>query len=459
MSAPTATTTADDAPPKAMDDVATAATTTTTKATTTTTNYLFFFSCSLIVVLWGASPYILIPYVAHLLLLVAAILYVAAHSSLVLLQDDPPIIVTDADGNETLVASNNSERETLRAQDAYQFPLVGSVSLFSLYCAFKFFDKDIVNLLIGGYFGLIGTFAVTVTLAPLLMTISPFQCLASDITWAHSITHPFATMRWLGKPTSPIDFSIVFCIMEIVAAIAALAIIALYYYLGKPWYINNILGISFCIQGIQRFSLGTYKIGMILLIGLFFYDIFWVFGTDVMVTVAKNLDGPIKILLPRSLDADPITGKLKDLSLLGLGDIVIPGFFLALLLRFDAHQYMSKLNNKNNNSDAAATATTLATTEKFVVDVHDHFPKPYFHTALIAYIGGLGFTIFIMMYFNAAQPALLYLVPACLGSSLLTAVVRGELKDLFDYSEEVDDIVEVPTPPGDEVAASDKKEQ
>lgn len=441
-----------------MSTTATSSSVDTTKndnvtATTITTNYLFLFCCSMIVGLWGISQYILIPYVVHLLLIVSCILYVACHTSLVLLQDDPPMIVTDADGNETLVPSNNSERETLRAQDAYQFPLIGSVSLFSLYCAFKFFDKDIVNLLIGGYFGIIGTFAVTVTLAPLLMAISPLACLANDITWEHKISHPFAKSKWLGSPVSPFHFTIVFCIMEIVAAFAALGIITLYYYHGKPWYINNILGISFCIQGIQRFSLGTYKIGMILLIGLFFYDIFWVFGTDVMVTVAKNLDGPIKILLPRTLDADPITGKLKDLSLLGLGDIVIPGFFLAILLRFDAHQFMTKHSSNN----AAVSDTTLTTTEKFVVDVHDHFPKPYFHTALIAYIGGLGFTIFIMMYFNAAQPALLYLVPACLGSSLLTALVRGELKELFDYSEEVDDIVEVPQT--DEVAAESKKEQ
>lgn len=42
----------------------------------------------------------------------------------------------------------------------------------------------------------------------------------------------------------------------------------------------------------------------------------------------------------------------------------------------------------------------------------------------------------ISIVFQAAQPALLYLVPACLGSSLLCAVVRGELKELFDYSEE-----------------------
>jgi len=41
-----------------------------------------------------------------------------------------------------------------------------------------------------------------------------------------------------------------------------------------------------------------------------------------------------------------------------------------------------------------------------------------------------------MIVFEAAQPALLYLVPACLGSSLLCATVRGEMKELFDYSEE-----------------------
>ena len=53
--------------------------------------------------------------------------------------------------------------------------------------------------------------------------------------------------------------------------------------------------------------------------GLFFYDIFWVYGTDVMLTVAKNLNAPIKLLFPIDLWADP-----PKMSLLGLGDIVIP---------------------------------------------------------------------------------------------------------------------------------------
>lgn len=34
-------------------------------------------------------------------------------------------------------------------------------------------------------------------------------------------------------------------------------------------------------------SVGSFKISVILLCGLFIYDIFWVFGTNVMVTVAK----------------------------------------------------------------------------------------------------------------------------------------------------------------------------
>ena len=108
------------------------------------------------------------------------------------------------------------------------------------------------------------------------------------------------------------------------------------------------------------------------------------------------------------------TGKI-ELSLLGLGDIVIPGFFLALLLRFDAH--MAGLPTRD-------------------IDIHAKFPKPYFHSALSAYVLGLVATLFVMIQFNAAQPALLYLVPACLGSSFLCATIRGEVKELLAYSEE-----------------------
>lgn len=363
------------------------------------TNYVLVASYVTIGILWAASQVVLIPYAVHLILLVTCILYAACHESIILLHRDEH-------------GESSADRETMKAEDAYQFPLVGSASLFGLYLAFKYLGAEYVNILIGAYFGMVGTVAICMTIAPFMGKLIPIRLLNDEIKFDSKLTH-----RLPMVPT-PIDINLAFSLMDIIALFDSCAICGLYFYLGKPWFLNNIIGICFCLQGIERFSLGTYKIGAILLVGLFFYDIFWVFGTDVMVTVAKKLDGPIKLLFPRSLELSETTGYFKDLSLLGLGDIVIPGFFLAILLRFDAHK-------------------------AGVGRVHDSFPKPYFHSALFAYVLGLGTTLFVMVVFNAAQPALLYLVPACLGSSLLCAYVKGEIKELFAYSEEQEEEIEV----------------
>ena len=98
----------------------------------------------------------------------------------------------------------------------------------------------------------------------------------------------------------------------------------------------------------------------------------------------------------------------------GLGDIVVPGLFVSLLLRFDAVR--------------AAVSTKNAE--------HESFGKPYFNVNLLCYALGLATTVGVMYFFNAAQPALLYLVPACLGGSVAVAAVRGEFKELFAYDED-----------------------
>jgi len=306
--------------------------------------------------------------------------------------------------------------ETMRKEDAMQFPLVGSVALFSLYCAFKYLDKDWVNFLIGIYFSAVGALAVTASLAPVVAMIVRPSSVDEKLKVEKKYSYSHSLPEFLVGP-SPFELSIDLNFSRVMAFVLSV-LFSVYYFQTRYWAANNILGISFCLQGIERFSLGSYKIGAILLIGLFFYDIFWVFGTDVMVTVAKSLDGPIKILFPRSLSIDEVTGKHNDLSLLGLGDIVIPGFFIALMLRFDAE-----------NAKIPPTPT----------DMHASFPKPYFHSCLVGYILGLATTLFIMIYFNHAQPALLYLVPACLGSTLLCGAVRGEFKAMFAYSEEEED--------------------
>lgn len=95
----------------------------------------------------------------------------------------------------------------------------------------------------------------------------------------------------------------------------------IYYVYSKNWIASNVFGEAFAMSAISLIQLDSFTTGMVLLSGLFFYDIFWVFGTDVMVTVAKSFDVPVKLLFPRDVFASPNA----NFSMLGLGDIVIPG--------------------------------------------------------------------------------------------------------------------------------------
>ena len=377
-------------------------------------NIVLALSYVTIIGVWVAAQVVPIPYVVNLLLLVMSILYVACHWSLILLEEQAIVKAAVESGNETDISS-----ETLGKEEAMQLPIVGSLSLFSIYLAFKFFDKELVNLLISFYFGMVGCAALTVTFAPVLAAIFPKGLKDKTLKKEIQLKHPFPSFI---AGNSPWEIKIDASLPEICSFLAS-SVFSAIYFKKKHWAMNNVIGICFCLQGIERFSLGTYKTGAILLIGLFFYDIFWVFGTEVMVTVAKNLDGPIKLLFPRSLIPNPETNKIET-SLLGLGDIVVPGFFLSLLLRFDAfNANLPCLSQKDPK-----------------MDIHASFSKPYFYTGMMGYFIGMGLTMFVMIKFEAAQPALLYLVPGCVGSSLLCAIVKGETDKLFAYSEEQEDL-------------------
>lgn len=70
--------------------------------------------------------------------------------------------------------------------------------------------------------------------------------------------------------------------------------------------------------------------------------------------------------------------------MLGLGDIVIPGMFVATALRYDYY----RASRRGQTSDVG---------------------KPYFYSTLTAYAAGLATTMSVMHFFRKAQPALLYL--------------------------------------------------
>lgn len=291
---------------------------------------------------------------------------------------------------ESRKAPEDSQVEMVSKKDAMQFPLIGSCVLFGLYVVVRFISKEYLDALISFYFGLLGTvgmFGFWRDPVTELVGGSSMKKFSFRINW-----------KFWKKKEDADAFTFSFSMLD-VALVAASGTTSVAYALKKTWWLNNCLGSAFSVQGIEMLSLGSYVIGCILLSGLFFYDIFWVFGTEVMVAVAKGINAPIKIMFPKILGVKPL-----PCSMLGLGDIVVPGIFVAMMLRVDA-----KLN--------------LAS-------------QPYFYCNFVAYVLGLVMTVGVMHFFDAAQPALLYLVPACIGASLLTALCRGELKLLLNYSEE-----------------------
>jgi minor histocompatibility antigen H13 len=56
-----------------------------------------------------------------------------------------------------------------------------------------------------------------------------------------------------------------------------------------------------------------------------------------------------------------------------------------------------------------------------------NFSTSYFNSVFAGYTFGLALTIVVMNVFNAAQPALLYIVPSVLGAVALHAWQRKEL--------------------------------
>lgn len=289
--------------------------------------------------------------------------------------------------------------ESMSKKDAAMFPIIASCALFGLYIFFKIFSKEYINLLLALYFFVIGVICVTNLLRPLVCLFLPGNFTNSNY---HVILNEGEEN---GEPKqNHIDYK--FDRIDLVC-LGISSIIGVWYLMKKHWIANNIFGLAFSLTGIEALHLNSFPIGCILLGGLFVYDIFWVFGTDVMVTVATSFDAPIKLLFPMDFLEKGLFGK--NFAMLGLGDIVIPGIFIALLLRFDC--------SKGTGS------------------------YTYFYANYFAYLMGLVMTVVILHVFKSAQPALLYLVPACVGSALLTAVVKGEVMTLFKYEDHPEEML------------------
>ncbi|RAL10990.1 aspartic endopeptidase [Aspergillus homomorphus CBS 101889] len=264
--------------------------------------------------------------------------------------------------------------------------------------------------------------------------------------------------------------------LDVLSTFLALPAIGYFTFVTKPWWLTNFLGFSFCYGTLQFMSPSTFVTGSLILGSLFFYDIYFVYFTPLMVTVAKKLDVPIKLLFPRP----PVSGEATDtvsLAMLGLGDIIIPGMMVGLALRFDLYLYykrkgLQKARAEGNGVEFIKPVYQTVTGgwgERFWTrsvapkepelqpPYHDaqSFPKTYFKASIVGYLVGMVATLVVMQIFDHPQPALLYLVPGVLISLWGTALVRNEIGEMWEYSEGEEDEEEEK---GDE-KEEDKKEQ
>jgi len=185
---------------------------------------------------------------------------------------------------------------------------------------------------------------------------------------------------------------------------------AVYRHREYAWIMQDVMSICLLMLLQRTIRLPNIKVSCILLVLAFVYDIFWVFispyffSKSVMVEVATG--GGTGESIPMLLTIPRFQDELGGRSLLGLGDIALPGLLVSYLLRFDYRK-----------------------------GLHKGF-RGYFPIAVIGYAVGLLLTDLALLLMKKGQPALLYLVPCTLGVVCAVAYRQGHLVELWHGDEQ-----------------------
>ena len=463
----------------------------------------------------------LLPTYGHLIISAIFPIYIAAYASLSRPSSaakQPKNSKNDGDLSEDEEEEDGTgpwqKMEGLAPSDALMFPLMAGLTLGSLYLVIKWLeDLAILNKILNFYFSQMGLFCTMSFLKDGLFISRAFVFprryrYHSEIWKVDESERRFVVVdpkssdpsntrvRYSPLPASlgamPLPnwivkslwfcrelvyqrvalrarvyrlFSIkaLFGLPDIMAGVLALFAVVCFTFMVKPWWLTNFFGFSFCYGVLQVLSPSTFWTGSLILGSLFFYDIYFVFFTPLMVTVATKLDVPIKLLFPRppSPGEDP---NASPLAMLGLGDIVIPGMMVGLALRYDLFLYYRRkairtaqaTGRKEDEIKPFYQSATGGWDERLWAPpappqdleveppYHDarSFPKTYFYSSLIGYAIGMIATLLVMQYSKHAQPALLYLVPGVLISLWGAAFARGELSSMWSFCDSVEDDAE-----------------
>ena len=231
------------------------------------------------------------------------------------------------------------------------------------------------------------------------------------------------------------------------------------------WITQDILGFCMCVTFLGLIQLNSIQVASVLLVVAFFYDIFFVFitpyifrGRSVMIEVATSGGPPKADALwcekypsdPDCKGGDPMPmlfsiPRLFDYqggaSMLGLGDIVLPGLLLSFAARLDAARLVCALHNRIRESDVNShsrrqssspteqdSLPTMSTWYALLFGGYGY----YFVPLVLAYATGLFMANAAVYLMEMGQPALLYLVPCTLGTMAYKGWIRNELLSLWN---------------------------
>jgi minor histocompatibility antigen H13 len=445
---------------------------------------------------WGATLYEdreLLQMYIHLLLSALFPIYIGSHASLRRPPSAAPPKNSSPEDNEDDELEVVPIMEGLTPSDAIMFPVFAGIVLAGLYFIIKWLENPaILNKILNYYFSALGVVGVgklaadvlkvattfvfpsvwstgkeTFHVDPLLSLqvaglvkpgrvdihrkilddkCNPFPGVLSSIKFPPSINQRLWSLRallknhWIfrGYLHGLISLKINIGLNDVIGFLLGIVAVIFYNINNKVWWLTNLLGFGFSYGTLQLMSPTTFWTGSMVLMGLFIYDVVMVFYTPMMVTVASKIEAPIKLVFP---------GPNKG-SMLGLGDVVLPGIMIAIALRFDLYLHYIRKQKQSSASNQITKAKyedaagqwgerfwTARSKEATSAD-GARFPKVYFKASLVGYVIGMVVTISVMRVWNHAQPALLYLVPGVLAAIWGTALVRGEWKLMWDYTED-----------------------
>ncbi|CAM9197790.1 unnamed protein product [Choristocarpus tenellus] len=375
------------------------------------------------------------------------------------------------------------ERTAITNKQAATAPILASISLLGIYTILRYTDIS-VGIVYQYITTFVGVGSAVSILVPALKSVLPKSI--AEMPVSGPLDSLFNLIVDDEDKAKKGDDQPLADLSEIIVLLSALCAGAVYLNPGvdltSKFVVSNVLAWCIGMQSIGVIAISSFRTALLLLGGLFLYDIYWVFGTDVMMTVATQIEAPVKFLYP--VFTEPM--KPYPFSVLGLGDIVIPATFCTLMRTFDAfladdrataareaEAALAKKNRKSGGawpwaSDKEGAAWFLnsaswmgtprgltggdsgkpgrvasvggnATAKARGASVLPKGKLSYFDSSVKAYALGLGLCFAVNLLSQSGQPALLYLNPMLVASAIATALANGEddLKKLLSFESSV----------------------